>query len=594
MRSLSSSAQNVDALPKEADVVIIGGGSIGCNTLYHLSKMGVSNVILLERDKLTSGTTWHTAGLVWRLRPNETDVRLIARTHELLQHLEAETGVDPGWINNGGLFIANNRERLFEYKRLHTFGKAFGIESHVLDPAESKKLYPLMNVADVYATLYSPADGTVDPNGFCSALVRGAAQNGAKTFENCAVVDILTEESLLGSRKVKGVVTNRGEIRTEKVVNCTGAWANKLSHMVSLSTPLLAMKHAYVTTERVEGVTDMPNIRDHDASVYLKVQGDALHIGGYENNPVFWDEVQSDFSFGLFELDWDVFDVHIAGACNRVPVVSQTGIKSTVCGPESFTPDHKAIMGEDPRVRGYFHGCGFNSSGMMLGGGAGQQLAHWIVNGRPEIDMHEYDVTRFCPEVASDRNWLRERSHESYAKNYATVFPHDEPLAGRNKKKSALHDLLEVEGCVYQERHGWERPGWFNREKSPAKVKTYDWYGAYGNALHRDYDYRNRLEMDYTFETATTEEHVRNSGLFKADAIIYISFFRFEGNVWPLEILLRFSICPTSANFSSLGRTLQKPSIGFSPRKFPLRIKSLIRACSIHRRALKPILPLLL
>ena len=192
----------------------------------------MTNAVLLERDKLTSGTTWHTAGLVWRLRPNETDVRLIGRTHEILQELENETGIDPGWINNGGLFIANNRERLDEYKRLHTFGKAFGIESHVLDPEETKKLYPLMNVDDVFATLYSPADGTVDPNGFCAALTRFATKAGAKVIEGCSVENILSEEGTFKSRRVSAVVTNRGTIKTNNVVNCTGVWANHVSNKV--------------------------------------------------------------------------------------------------------------------------------------------------------------------------------------------------------------------------------------------------------------------------------------------------------------------------------------------------------------------------
>ena len=169
--------------------------------------------------------------------------------------------------------------------------------------------------------------------------------------------------------------------------------------------------------------------------MYLKLQGDALHIGGYEHNPCFWDNVEKSFAFGLFELDWEVFGCHIEGAMNRVPCLEKIGIKSTVCGPESFTPDHKPLLGEDPRVQGFYHGCGFNSAGMMLGAGCGRELANWILDGRPEMDLYGYDIRRFCPEVSKDRDWVKERSHEAYAKNYAMVFPHDEPLAGRNMKK---------------------------------------------------------------------------------------------------------------------------------------------------------------
>jgi len=495
-------------LPASADVVIIGGGSLGCQTMYHLAKLGITNTVLIEKDLLTAGTTWHTAGLVWRLRPSDTEIQLLGHTHSVLERLEAETGIEPGWINNGGLFIANNKERLEEYKRLHTIGKVMGVESHVLSPQESKELYPLMNVDDVYGTLYSPRDGTIDPHGLCTALSRYSTRAGAKVFEKCSVIDILTKETDFGNKQIEGVVTDLGTIQTSTVVNCTGAWANYISSLVGIHTPLVAMKHAYVVTERIEGIENMPNVRDHDASVYLKLQGDALQVGGYEVDPVFIEKIEKDFAFGLYELDYDVFGVHIEGAVNRVPSLEQVGIKSTVCGPESFTPDHKPIMGEDPRVRGFFHGVGFNSAGMMLGGGCGDQLAKWIRDGRPELDMYGYDIRRFCPETSKNLQWVDERSHESYAKNYAMVFPHDEPLASRNMKQDPLHKVLEGAGCVYQERLGWERPGWFTMFP-PCPVKPYDWYGAYGNLRHDEYGYRERLNLDYTFDYPEIHDNIR-------------------------------------------------------------------------------------
>ena len=457
------------------------------------------------------------------------------------------------------------QERLEEYKRLHTVGKFFGIESHVLSPEETKKLYPLMNVNDIYGTLYSPADGTIDPNGICQSTTRFAKQKGAKVrfkisttwfrisrvfgqvFEGISVNDIKTENHSYGSKRVTEVVTSQGTIKTSNVVNCTGAWANHITKMVGLKIPLIPMKHAYVTTDRIEGIENMPNVRDHDASVYLKLQGDALHIGGYENNPIFLKEgVEKEFAFGLYELDWEVFGVHIEGAVNRIPCVEKTGIKSTVCGPESFTPDHKPVMGEDPRVRGFFHGCGFNSSGMMLGAGCGKQLAKWVIDGRPDMDMTGYDIRRYCPDVSANDDWVNARSHESYAKNYFTVFPHDEPLAGRNMKKvgfihffkrlfiifkifnrrnflrenaarnifflfsnlkDPLFDELLNAGCVYQERQGWERPGWFYDGKNGC-ASDYDWYGAYDNE-ERDSDYKKLLKADYTFTYPKIHETIR-------------------------------------------------------------------------------------
>ncbi|GAB6032728.1 hypothetical protein CHUAL_011598 [Chamberlinius hualienensis] len=492
-----AAAQN---LPHSADVVVIGGGSIGCNTLYHLTKLGYNNVVLLEKDNLTAGTTWHTAGLVWRLRPNDVEVQLLNYTRHLLSEvLEAETGVNPGWIMNGGLFIANNKERLDEYKRLMTLGKVFGVESHVLSPEDTKKLYPLMNVNDLYGTLYSPGDGTVDPAGFCTALAKAASKAGARIFEKTPVVDIDVKEDEFGVRRVTGVrVANDHTIKTSCVVNCAGAWAPYIGQMAGVRVPLVAMKHAYVVTNRIEGIQNMPNVRDHDASVYLRLQGDALSVGGYESNPIFIDKLPKDFGFGLFDLDWNVFECNITGAINRVPILETIGVKSTVCGPESFTPDHKPLMGEDPFLRGYFHGCGFNSAGMMLGGGCGRELARWIVYGRPMMDMYGYDIRRFSPKLAGNLNWVLERSHESYAKNYSMVFKHDEPLAGRNARLDPLHKILQEQGCVFQERLGWERPGWFNFQ--PVQVKEYDYYGSYGNKSHQNYDYYDALKNDYTFQ----------------------------------------------------------------------------------------------
>uniref|UniRef100_UPI0037E963FE sarcosine dehydrogenase, mitochondrial n=1 Tax=Semicossyphus pulcher TaxID=241346 RepID=UPI0037E963FE len=486
-------------LPRSADVVVIGGGSLGCQTIYHLAKMGMTNAVLLERDRLTAGTTWHTAGLLWQLRPSDVEVELLAHTRNVIsKDLEEETGLHTGWIQNGGLFIASNKQRLDEYKRLMSLGKVYGIESYVLSPAETKDLYPLMNVDDLYGTLYVPKDGTMDPAGTCTTLTRAASARGATVIENCPVTGIQVRTDDLGIKRVKAVETEFGTIETPCVVNCAGVWATKLGDMAGVKVPLIAMHHAYVVTERIEGIQNMPNVRDHDASVYLRLQGDALSVGGYEANPVFWDEVSDKFAFSLFDLDWDVFTQHIEGAINRVPGLEQTGIKSTVCGPESFTADHKPLMGEAPEVRGFFLGCGFNSAGMMLGGGCGRELAHWIIHGRPEKDMYGYDIRRFHNSLTGNQRWIRERSHESYAKNYSVVFPFDEPLASRNMRKDPFHQVLTEQGCVFQERHGWERPGWFNKE-APAPVKDYDYYGAYDIKKNVNYKYNELLGKEYTF-----------------------------------------------------------------------------------------------
>ncbi|XP_055255994.1 sarcosine dehydrogenase, mitochondrial isoform X2 [Moschus berezovskii] len=514
-------------LPSTASVVVIGGGSLGCQTLYHLAKLGVSGAVLLERERLTSGTTWHTAGLLWQLRPSDVEVELLAHTRRVVSRdLEEETGLHTGWIQNGGLFIASSRQRLDEYKRLMSLGKVYGIESHVLSPGETKALYPLMNVEDLYGTLYVPHDGTMDPAGTCTSLARAATARGAQVIENCPVTGIHVRTDDFGVRRVAAVETEHGSIRTPCVVNCAGVWAGAVGRMAGVKVPLVAMRHAYVVTERIEGIQNMPNVRDHDASVYLRLQGDALSVGGYESNPIFWEEVSDKFAFGLFDLDWDVFTPHIEGAINRVPVLEKTGIKSTVCGPESFTPDHKPLMGEAPELRGFFLGCGFNSAGMMLGGGCGQQLAYWIVHGRPEKDMHSYDIRRFHHSLTDHSRWIRERSHEAYAKNYSIVFPHDEPLAGRNMRTDPLHEELLARGCVFQERHGWERPGWFSAQ-GPAPVLPYDYHGAYGQRAHGDYAYGRLLGQDHTFGFPPHHDMIKKECLAcrGAAAVFDMSYF---------------------------------------------------------------------
>ncbi|NXC22204.1 SARDH protein, partial [Corythaeola cristata] len=461
-------------------------------------------------------------GLLWQLRPSDVEVELLAHTRDVVsRELPAETGLHAGWVQNGGLFIASNQQRLDEYKRLMSLGKVYGVESYVLSPSQTKDLYPLMNINDLYGTLYVPKDGTMDPAGTCSTLARAATARGAMIIENCPVTGIQVRADDFGVKRVYAVETAHGTIQTPCVVNCAGVWARALGRLAGVHVPLVAMHHAYVVTERIEGIQNMPNVRDHDASVYLRLQGDALSVGGYESNPIFWEEVSEKFAFGLFDLDWDVFTQHIEGAINRVPVLEKTGIKSTVCGPESFTADHKPLMGEAPEVRGFFLGCGFNSAGMMLGGGCGRELAHWIIHGRPEKDMYGYDIRQVTPaaltalsllfrrfhhSLTNNNRWIRERSHESYAKNYSV-------------------ELLR-QGCVFQERHGWERPGWFS-PGGAAPVLDYDYYGAYGQERHRDYAYNRLLGDEYTFDFPPHHDIIKTECLTcrNALALFDMSYF---------------------------------------------------------------------
>lgn len=510
-------------LPTDAEVVIIGGGSAGCNTLYQLAKRGVK-AVLLERSRLTSGTTWHTAGLIWRLRPSDVEVQLLNTTRDLLMSLEAETGINPGWINNGGLYIAHTEERMMEYRRLASVARSFGIEASVLDPSGVKEVFPLIDEKQVLGGLHTPGDGVVDPAGVCSALVKAATRNGAQVIENCDVKQILMKEQDLGPKKVTGLVTNMGTIRTDCVINCAGVWSREVAKMAGVSLPIVPMRHAYVVSEEM-GVRGLPNVRDHDWSLYFRVQGDSLCVGGYESNPDMLTDVSPEFSFGLYELDWNIFGAHVTGAVNLCPAFETAGIKSTVCGPESFTPDHKPLIGEDPLKRGLFHGCGFNSAGMMLGGGCGEQLALWVMHGRPDLHMQAYDIRRFADVQRTDREWIKERSHEAYCKNYSIVFPHDEPLAGRNLIQNPFNEELLAAGAVFEERQGWERPGWYCG--TPAPLPKYDWYGAYGSTRHKVTRYEKLLKADYTFDFPRHHETIREEALAcrEASALFEMSYF---------------------------------------------------------------------
>ncbi|XP_023307143.2 sarcosine dehydrogenase, mitochondrial [Lucilia cuprina] len=482
-------------VPSSADVVIIGGGSAGCHTLYHLAKRGVK-AVLLERAKLTAGTTWHTAGLVWRLRPNDVDIQLLANSRNMLMQLEEETGLDPGWIQNGGVFIAHSDTRLDEYRRLATVGNALGIENYVLTPEETQKVFPLLDPKSFIGALYSPGDGVVDPAMLCTALTRAASKNGGKVIENCSVEDLVVENTGRG-KKIVGVATPYGTIKTNTVVNATGVWGRDLIEKHGSFLPLIPMKHAYILSESIPGVRGLPNIRDHDYSIYFRIQGDAIQMGGYEPNPILLDPVAKDFHFGLYDLDWSVFDAHLNGAVKLCPSYGDYGVKSTVCGPESFTPDHKPLMGPDTVISGLYHNCGFNSAGMMFGGGCGEQTALWVINGKPDLPMFGFDLRRFTDKQSQATQWINEKSHESYAKNYSMVFKYDQPLAGRNFQKDPLHEDMLSYNAFMEEKQGWERPGFFLQKPAPAL--PYDWYGSYGNERHKDCAYESVLDGDLKY-----------------------------------------------------------------------------------------------
>ena len=445
--------------------------------------------------------------------------------------LANDTGIT-SWHENGGLFIAGNEERLREYKRLKEMGKLYGIECDLLAPEDIPAVHPLIAVNDVTGAIYSPTDGTIDPTGVVMAYSKAARRLGAVVATGADVSGIDMEHYTtfggMKSKRVTGVQLADGRrISTKQVVNATGVWANEVTRMVEEEIPLRAIKHAFVLTQEIPGMHAMlPNVRDHDLSIYLKTQGKAMAIGGYEQNPEFW-EPAHDFAFGLFELNFDTFDQNFRGHVQRCPKVESAGIVSTVCGPESFTPDHKPLIGPQPGVNGFFQACGFNSMGMMLGGGVAREVATWLCEGSAELDLFSFDVARFHPDTVRDAAWVLDRTHESYAKTYSIVFPQDENLAGRNARRSGMYEALRDNRCMFQARHGFERPGWFlpqsavERSAEPSvEPVPYDYYGAYADGgwrLGEDYEdvplaeenvYKDVLERELTFEWSPTLEHV--------------------------------------------------------------------------------------
>jgi 4-methylaminobutanoate oxidase (formaldehyde-forming) len=445
-------------LPSSAKIVIIGGGIVGCSTAYHLGKMGLTDVLMLERGKLTSGSTWHAAGLVGQLRSSANITQLLGYSVALYDRLEAETGLATGWKRNGGLRLACNAERWNEVKRQATTAKSFGLDMQLLTPKEAQELWPLMQVDDVVGAAFLPTDGQASPSDITMSLAKGARQGGVTIKEGVRVTGIETEGGV-----VRAVVTDQGRVTCEKVVICAGQWSRALGQLAGVNIPLVSMQHQYLITEKIEGVTSsLPTLRDPDRLTYWKEEVGGLVMGGYEPNPKPWAEggLPENFEFQLLENDIEHFEPLLELAIGRVPAMQTAGIRQFINGPESFTPDGNFILGEAPEVRGVFVGAGFNAFGIAAGGGAGMALAEWVAKGEPPYDLWPVDIRRFGRNHL-DTRWVRTRTMEAYAKHYTMAWPHEEHHSGRPLRRSPLFDRLRAQGAVFGEKTGWERPNWF-------------------------------------------------------------------------------------------------------------------------------------
>jgi len=447
-----------------AQVVIVGGGIIGCSVAYHLTRLGWRDIVLLEQGGVSGGTTWHAAGLVGQLRSSSNLTQLIRYSAELYSQLEAETGQATGWKRCGSLSVARTAERMIQLKRNASLARSYGIEAEVISPSEAGALCPVMRTDDLAGAVWIPSDGKVNPADVTQALARGARAGGAMLCEKVKVTGVRIERGA-----VAGVDTSEGPIATDILVNCAGMWARELGRLSGVTVPVHACEHMYMVTNPLPGMSsDHPVMRDTDGHIYFKEEVGGLLMGGFDPWAKPWgmEGIPEGFSFATLPEDWDKFEILMTNAMQRVPALETAPVRMLMNGPESFTPDNYFILGEAPEVRRYYVAAGFCSGGIAAAGGAGRALAQWIVDDRAPMDLWQADIRRFAP-FHADPKFLRDRASEVVGVHYYIAFPNREFESGRGIRKSPLHERLEVKGACFGAKMGWERANWF----APAGVE---------------------------------------------------------------------------------------------------------------------------
>ena len=480
-------AQSQPALPGRARVVVIGGGIIGTSVAYHLAHAGLRDVLLLERDRLTSGTTWHAAGLMATFgSTSQTSTELRRYTWDLYSRLEAETGLATGLKQVGLIELATEPGRLTEYRRVAAFNRLCGVEVHEISPREVAELFPLARTDDVLAGFYIPADGRVNPVDVTMSLARGARQQGVRIIEGVPVTGFAT-----AGGAVTGVRTSHGDVEAEYVVNCAGMWARQLGELAGVSIPLQAAEHYYLLTEPIGGVSgDWPVLEDPASYGYYREEGGGLMLGLFEPVCAPWrvDGIPADFSFGELPPDWDRMAPFLERTMSRIPVMEHTGIRKLFCGPESFTPDLAPIIGEAPELRHYFVAAGLNSIGILTGGGIGRLVAHWITEGRPDMDVTGMNIDRLHPYQANPE-YRATRTVESLGMVYETHYPGRAMRTARGAKLSPVHHRLAAQRACFRDVSGWEAADWYAPEGAepvpgPLSWGRPDWFGYWAAEHH--------------------------------------------------------------------------------------------------------------
>ena len=461
-------------LPQQAQAVIIGGGVVGCSVAYHLTKLGWTDVVLLERKQLTCGTTWHAAGLIAQLRATQNMTRLAKYSQELYFSLEDETGVATGIKRNGSITVALTEERMEELRRSAAMARAFGVEIDEIPTDEIARLYPGLKVDDAVGGVWLPKDGQGDPVNITQALAKGARMRGANIIQGVKVTGVTVENG-----KAVGVETAEGNIRADFVVNCGGMWAREVGAMAGVAVPLHACEHFYIVTEGIEGLqSNLPVLRVPDECAYYKEDAGKIMLGAFEPNSKPWgmNGIPEDFEFDTLPEDFDHFEPILEKAVDRLPVLASAGIQTFFNGPESFTPDDRYILGEAPEVKNFFVAAGFNSVGIQSAGGAGMVLAEWMDKGNAPMDLWDVDIRRMQP-FQVNKKYLHDRVSETLGLLYADHFPYRQFETGRDIRRSPLHHRLEEAGACFGEVNGWERANWFlpEAERKADKTPAYEY-----------------------------------------------------------------------------------------------------------------------
>ena len=447
---------------------------MGCSTLYHLAKLGVTDAILVERNKLTSGTTWHSAAQVRALRHSRNLTKMIQYSVDLYSQLEQETGQSVGWIQKGSLSIATNQDRLIYIKRQEALAQAYGIAATSISAGEARERWPLMNSEDVIGAVWSPDDGRVSPSDVCAALIKAAKAAGATLFEDIGVSGVITENG-----RVRGIETTQGAIQCDAIALCAGLWSREVAALAGAEVPVLACEHFYLLTKPIDGIMgNTPTLSDHDNKLYIRDDSGGLLVGCFEpmGKPIKPGVLDANFEFGLLPEDWDHFQPMMEHALHRLPVLENAEVKMLLNGPESFTPDGTFMLGETAETRGLFLGCGMNSVGLASGGGAGMNLAHCIVKGAPAYDLSEADAKRFAP-VFNSVDHLMARCPEILGAHYDIAYPARQLKTARNLRQLPLQIEFEKAFAFTGQFYGWERPLYFNAAKPPRHTfEKPDWF----------------------------------------------------------------------------------------------------------------------